>query len=207
MQITSLTNLFAAPWSPQRDDDDKPEPQGSRVPGPTPWLYFNLVLTETQARAGNVHLPASFHLRVAVPDGMCPAHWWLSAPANLLPPVPHCINRGPQNLGPPDCSAEHRLLYPLPTAAPSSSPQLFVPVFDIAVAEHLAAQLWVGALGAEQRKCSFELVADLVLACMLMESMDETGERAVGGGCGCPGSSCWRQLLMARGVFPPAAGA
>jgi hypothetical protein len=64
-QIWSISNLFAAPWSPQRPASDQeergpcyPPPAAEPKPaaGPSGWMYINVVATESQ-----VGLAVMFH--------------------------------------------------------------------------------------------------------------------------------------------------
>lgn len=66
--------------------------------------------------------------------------------------------------------------------------EIFVPVFDVAAAQDLAAQLWDWEV-AGGGKSEFHRVADLVLAQMVLDQLDEDGERADGGGWGSGGWS------------------
>eukprot|EP00887_Chlorella_sp_A99_P007742 scaffold20.g7742.t1 len=119
--IWSIANIFSAPWSPQRTDEDRPEPAGAPPPVPSAWLYFNLVLTDTQAGRARG------------------------------------LRRGVAGVA-----------------------GFFVPVFDIVVAQSMAAQLWdIGPAAAT--KSDFERVADLALACMLLDGMQDEGEEGGGG--------------------------
>ena len=56
----------------------------------------------------------------------------------------------------------------------ASSLQVFVPVYSVSMAQHLALQLW--DFSASLHKSEFERVADLALACMLLDQVDGRGE-------------------------------
>ena len=60
---------------------------------------------------------------------------------------------------------------PAPLPAPL---QVFVPVYSVSMAQHLALQLW--DFSASLHKSEFERVADLALACMLLDQVDGRGE-------------------------------
>ena len=54
-QVWSISNIFTAPWSKQRPADEVEEVRGTSAPppsvlntGPSPWLYFNLLVTQSQ---------------------------------------------------------------------------------------------------------------------------------------------------------------
>ena len=55
-------------------------------------------------------------------------------------------------------------------------PQVFVPVYDVGLAQHMADQLWGGAAPGGRDGGSFQLATDLALAVTLLEMLGEGGE-------------------------------
>lgn len=67
--------------------------------------------------------------------------------------------------------------------------QVFVPVYDVALAQDLALKLW--DFSHSTQKSEFERVVDLALACMLFDQggTEAAGGETVGGGAGAAGGA------------------
>ena len=169
LQVWSIANIFTAVRSPERPASDAEEngpafpPPNAGPPapaGPTSWLYINVIATESQASA--VHSARCSAVQWGMP-GAIRMHGWLGAftqggpsAASFLPPNhPPC----PQ---------------PWPPPRPWPPAQIFLPVFDAALAQHMALQLW--DFQASLNRSEFERVMDLALACMLLDQVDDRGE-------------------------------
>ena len=121
-QIWSLSNIFSAPGSPQRPPTERNNlaPPDRVVPpplpsGPSAWLYFNLLITQSQM--GGVDLaggPELLHRPAFTQTSRC------AALAPDPPALPLCTLAFP----------------PL---------QIFVPIYEVAAAQELCTELWGSA--------------------------------------------------------------
>lgn len=150
-QVWSISNIFSAPGSPQRPPGERDNLAPPRRPppavlatGPSAWLYFNLLVSQSQVCVGR-----SRGCRLAVP----------SLGRAALPTLAHHIRA---------------------TWCPPC-PQIFVPVYDVAAAQELAAALWSGS-DVWASKSGFEQVADMALACAVLGEVDTDGGCTVVGG-------------------------
>lgn len=155
-QVWSLTNIFSAPHSPQRPYGERDDlvPAGLPPPpvlatGPSAWLYFNLLITQSQAR--------------------CVA--WLCCLLALL-----LLALGPPRAAPPNAALSQQAASPPCCARCAPSPQIFIPVYDVAPAQELSSLLWSGS-GDGDKPSGFDHVGGMALACVVLRELEEAEER------------------------------
>lgn len=101
---------------------------------------------------------------------------WMGGPhTQALLWAPRTVQRQTAPLLPPTALS---LQLPALRPPPTTQPQIFVPVYDVAAAQELASVLW--ATGELVERSGFETVADMALACAVLGEVDDAGVWAGG---------------------------